>query len=135
MQDSKQEYIVANISYAIMKETLNQFIFLGGIIMANIANRRTEKVELTAVSITGEPKKLKAEITYQQKLTMGQYIGIGITSITAAGVGWYFGRLASRSKNSKVVKIFDKLFGIEDEDEEYDENFEYVDIDVVDEEE
>lgn len=101
--------------------------------MANLANRRTEKVELTAVSITGEPKKLKAEITYQQKLTVGQYIGIGITSITAAGVGWYFGRLASKAKDSKVVKILDRMFGIDDED--YDENFDYVDIDVVDEEE
>lgn len=88
--------------------------------MANLANRRTEKVELQAVSITGEPKKLKAEITYQQKLTIGQYIGIGISSVAAAGVGWYFGRMASKAKDSKLVKVLDRMFGIEDE-EDYDE--------------
>lgn len=102
--------------------------------MSNLAKRNKKKVELTAVSITGEPKKLKAEITYQQQLTIGQYIGIGISSVAAAGLGWYFGRLASRSKDSKVVKVLDRMFGIENE-EEYEEQFEYVDFDIVDDKE
>ena len=102
--------------------------------MSNLAKRHKEKVELTAVSITGEPKKLKAEITYQQQLTLGQYIGIGISSVAACGLGWYFGRMASKCKDSKVVKTLDRMFGIDEDLYEENENVEYVDIDVVDEE-
>lgn len=86
--------------------------------MSNLAKRHTEKCELTSVGITGEPRKLKATITYQQQLTLGQYIGIGVSSIAAAGLGWYFGRIAGKGKDSKIVKGLDKLFGI-DEDEIY----------------
>lgn len=96
--------------------------------MSNIAKRTTEKCELTAVSITGEPKKLKATITYQQQLTLGQYIGIGISTIAATGIGWYFGRIAGKGKDSKVVRALDKVFGI-DEDEIYnDDDFEEDDV-------
>ena len=99
--------------------------------MSNIAKRTTEKCELTAVSITGEPKKLKATITYQQQLTLGQYIGIGISSIAAAGLGWYFGRLAS-SKDSKLVRTLDKVFGIDEDDLKYDfeDDEEIIDVEV-----
>lgn len=101
--------------------------------MANIGKRRTEKVEMTAVSITGEPKTLKAKITYEQKLTVGQMLGIGVSSAAACGIGYCFGRWASKCKDSKIVKTLDRMFGIDEED--FNENVEYVDIDVVDEEE
>lgn len=99
--------------------------------MANITKRRTEKCELTSVSITGEPKKLKATITYQQELTLGQMIGIGVSSVAAAGLGYYFGRLASSCKHNKIVKGLDKLFGIDAEDfvdDDFDE--EIIDVEV-----
>lgn len=105
--------------------------------MSNLAKRHKEKVELTAVSITGEPKKLKAEITYQQQLTIGQYIGIGISSVAACGLGWYFGRMASKCKDSKVVKTLDRMFGIDEdlyEDNKNDDDY-VIDIEVDEEKE
>lgn len=104
--------------------------------MSNIAKRNTEKCELTSVGITGEPKKLKATITYQQQLTLGQYIGIGISSVAAAGLGWYFGRIAGKGKDSKVVRTLDKLFGIDEdelyENDNFEEDEEIIDIEVDD---
>lgn len=106
--------------------------------MSNLAKRRSENVELTSVSITGEPKKLKAHITYEQQLTVGQYIGIGVSSVAAAGLGYYFGRLAGKGKDSKIVRALDKLFGIDYEVKELydDDNFEedgVIDVEVDEE--
>lgn len=107
--------------------------------MSNLAKRRTEKCEMTSVGITGDPKSIKATITYQQQLTLGQYIGIGVSTVAATGLGYYFGRLAGKGKDSKIVRALDKLFGIEYEvkelydDDDFEEDGEVIDVEVDDE--
>lgn len=97
----------------------------------SIAKRTTERTHLNGVDISGNPKKLKATITYQQELTVGQMIGIGVSTVAACGVGYYFGRLASKCKDSKVIKTLDRMFGVEDDlYEEENNDVDYVDVEV-----
>ena len=98
-----------------------------------IAKRTTERTHLNGVDISGNPKKLKATITYQQELTVGQMLGIGVSTVAACGIGYYFGRLASKCKDSKVIKTLDRMFGIDDVEDVENDNVEYVDIEVDEE--